>query len=79
MDIIIPVYDGYDETMRCIYSVLNSQTDYAFEVILINDHSPNDELTAEIEKLSQQIGCIKLVHRNVLNCAFIVQGRGGAA
>lgn len=45
VDIIIPVYDGFDQTVRCIDSVLASDYAHDCEIIIINDGSPNQKLT----------------------------------
>ncbi len=70
VDIIVPIYDGYDETMRCIYSVLNSKTYCLYEIILINDKSPNERLSKDLAKLAQDFSCIKLI-TNETNLGFV--------
>ena len=54
VDVIVPVYKGHVETLRCLYSVLTSQTDVPFELIVINDASPEPELAAELISLSER-------------------------
>ena len=44
IDVIIPVYDGLEETKRCIQSVLNNKNTMAFNVLVIEDCSPNAEI-----------------------------------
>ncbi len=55
VDIIIPVYNGFDETVCCIESVFKTlpllKTEY--EVIIINDGSPNAELSQWLEEQSK--------------------------
>lgn len=47
VDIIVPVYDGYDDTKNCLESLLKSResNQTEFEIIVINDKSPNQQLT----------------------------------
>ena len=52
IDVIIPIYDGLAETLRCIYSVLNAPQVTPYHLVLINDCSPNPELVRWLEWLS---------------------------
>lgn len=54
IDVIIPVYRGKDETLRCIYNVLFYQQQTPFELFVINDCSPEPELTEELKLLSEK-------------------------
>ena len=54
LDVIIPVYKGEEETLRCIFSVLKSKNVTPFELIVINDKSPDEKLISELRKLSKQ-------------------------
>ena len=57
VDIIIPVYEGYEETVGCLESILNAKTKNTkvfTRIILINDTSPNKALVSYIEKLQLQ-------------------------
>lgn len=56
IDVIIPVYKGKEETLRCIYSVLNSNNKTPFELIVINDSSPDKDLVSQIKTLSKTFG-----------------------
>ena len=44
IDIIVPVYRGLEETSRCIQSVVDNPQHSAYELILINDASPEPEI-----------------------------------
>ncbi|MBE2919922.1 MULTISPECIES: glycosyltransferase family 2 protein [Anoxybacillus] len=44
IDIIIPIYDGYRETVECIRSVLNVETSTEYRLIIVNDKSPNKDI-----------------------------------
>lgn len=76
IDVIIPVYDGYDETLECLMSTLNANCDFSHNIIVIDDCSPNPELSAELQRLSsiedftllvneQNLGFVKTVNRGM--------------
>jgi O-antigen biosynthesis protein len=52
VDVIVPVYKGRAETLSCIYSVLSAATDASFELIVINDASPDPDLAADLNGLA---------------------------
>lgn len=56
VDVIIPVYSGYEESLRAIASVLVSGkiSKTAFELIVINDASPDDRLNKILDKLAKK-------------------------
>lgn len=68
-DIIIPVYKGKKETLQCIKSVLNAKNNSKFEVIVINDCSPDKELTEELRKLSAEHNFILIENKE--NLGFV--------
>lgn len=45
VDVVIPVYRGLEDTQRCLESVLTSINETAMRLIVINDDSPEPELT----------------------------------
>ncbi|MDF1486394.1 methyltransferase domain-containing protein [Ramlibacter sp. H39-3-26] len=53
VDIVVPVYKGLEDTRACISSVLASQCQTPFRLIVINDASPEPALTAW---LREQVG-----------------------
>ncbi len=69
VDIIIPVYRGIEETRKCLESVLayTQQTD--FELIVINDASPEPELVNLLEEIAEKEQ-ITLIH-NSENKGFV--------
>lgn len=69
IDIIVPVYKGIDETLRCIYSVLCHGSGTPFELVVINDKSPDVELTGILRRLSAR-GLFTLIE-NPVNCGFV--------
>jgi GT2 family glycosyltransferase len=77
VDVIVPVYNGADVTLRCILSVLQArrQVRVPHEVIVINDASPDPELTAELEALAAR-GLFTLLS-NDANCGFVATANRG--
>lgn len=54
LSIIIPVYEGYQETLDCINSVLKSENTTPYNLIVINDCSPNKKLTKKLQSHSAE-------------------------
>lgn len=52
IDVIVPVYKGRPETLRCLYSVLAASCQTPFELVVINDASPDNELTEDLQRLA---------------------------
>lgn len=52
VDVIVPVYNGYEATLRCLHSVLNSRNETPFELIVINDASTDTALSAKLYELA---------------------------
>lgn len=76
IDVIIPVYDGYDETLACLKSALNATCSVRHNVIVIDDCSPNPALSEELKRLSEtenfklyanehNLGFVKTVNRGM--------------
>lgn len=55
VDIIIPVYKGVKETIDCIESVFGVKCNSEFNVIVINDSSPQTELTKALKDLANKL------------------------
>jgi len=52
VDVIIPVYGGAQETLRCLWTVLTAPVTTPHEVIVINDAGPVPELNAMLRSLA---------------------------
>lgn len=69
VDIIVPVYRGYGDTLACILSVLKSSNKTGIELVVIDDASPEPELSRALEQLAA-MGLITLL-RNDRNLGFV--------
>lgn len=69
IDVIIPVYDGFDETKRCIQSVLDNHNVLPFNILVIEDCSPNPSIRAYLQDLAGR-GLIELLV-NESNLGFV--------
>jgi len=52
VDVIVPVYRGMDQTLSCLYSVLNAPTTTPFNLVVVDDASPEPELSAMLRCLA---------------------------
>jgi GT2 family glycosyltransferase len=69
IDVVVPVYKGLPQTRRCVDSVLANAQRAAFEVVVIDDASPDPGIAAWLDELGGQ-GRITLV-RNATNLGFV--------
>ncbi|HIG65437.1 MAG TPA: glycosyltransferase [Methyloprofundus sp.] len=76
VDIIVPVYQGYEETIACIESVLQANNALEHQLIVINDYSPDGRLKYKLQALaklhpislienSENIGFVKTVNKGM--------------
>jgi GT2 family glycosyltransferase len=56
VDIIVPAYRGLEETVACVESVMNAKVLSPFELVVVNDCSPEPELTIELRRLAARYG-----------------------
>lgn len=75
VDVVVPVYAGLNETLRCLHSVLHAPCQTPFELIIINDAGPELELTSRLQELSDQ-GFFTLLH-NSINRGFVYTANRG--
>lgn len=52
IDIVVPVYGGLEESRACLESLLEHGQETPFEIIVVNDASPDAALAAYVEELS---------------------------
>lgn len=75
IDIIIPVYLDYNCTQKCIKSVLSSRQNYKYQLIVIDDCSPEPSLSFFLEDLAVDER-IKLI-KNERNMGFVTSANIG--
>lgn len=69
IDIVVPVYKGYQVTLDCLTSVLHSDAAYGANIIVIDDASPDRNLSDALQYLATK-GLITLI-RNEVNLGFV--------
>lgn len=69
VDVIIPLYRGYEASQRCIESVLRTCCVTPFDLVLIDDASPEPELSEYGAWLRDEYGATLLV--NTENLGFV--------
>ena len=69
VDVIVPVYRGYEATRRCVESVLRAGCETPFELVLIDDASPEPEVSAYCASPRDKDGGTSLV--NAENLGFV--------
>ncbi len=55
VNVIIPVYSGYDDTLATIHSVLTQPQKKRFRLTVINDFSPDPRLTSEAARIGGHV------------------------
>lgn len=63
VDVIVPVYKGYDATLACIYSVLRATVETPYQLVVINDASPDHRLSEKLRELQLE-GLFDLLHHD---------------
>lgn len=75
VDVIVPIYKNKSLTLRCIYSVLASNQLTPFELVVINDASPDEALVLSLRELAEQ-GLITLLE-NESNQGYVYSANLG--
>ena len=70
VDIIVPVYRGIEDTRRCLESVLAAPGQTAWRLIVINDCSPEPEVTPWLREFARRDDRIQLLE-NTENLGFV--------
>lgn len=70
VDVIVPVYRGLEETRDCLESVLRAPVKAAYRLVVINDCSPEHEVTAYLRSLAAADKRVLLVE-NEENLGFV--------
>jgi GT2 family glycosyltransferase/glycosyltransferase involved in cell wall biosynthesis len=69
VDVLVPVYAGIQETLSCLLSVLRARNAAAFDLVVIDDASPEPTLSAWLRDLAAR-GLLTL-HVNASNLGFV--------
>jgi O-antigen biosynthesis protein len=77
LDVIVPVYRGVRDTAACIYSVLTAKVQTSFRLIVVNDKSPEPEVTRLLNALARRK--LFLYIENFENMGFVVSVNKGMA
>jgi O-antigen biosynthesis protein len=68
-DVIVPIYNAYEDTCRCLYSLLKFRNNY--RIVLVNDCSTDERIPALLERISRSdIPCITII-TNPENHGFV--------
>jgi GT2 family glycosyltransferase/glycosyltransferase involved in cell wall biosynthesis len=78
VDVVIPVYDGYQETVACLASVLRSVDGDWARIVVINDCSPNPQITEYLRQLDATQTQLTLLE-NEKNLGFVATANRGMA
>lgn len=70
IDVIVPVYRGLEDTQRCILSALASPCQTAWHLVVINDCSPEPEVSQWLRDIAAQEPRITLLE-NEENLGFV--------
>ena len=77
VDVVIPVYRGMAETRACIESVLASRAGDAFDVVVIDDRSPEPEMAPWLAHLAADARITLVTH--AANAGFVASVNEGMA
>ncbi len=69
IDVIVPVYKGFSETVACLESVLSSSNAARFRLVVVNDCTPEPQLADHLRQLKRD-GRITLIE-NRENLGFV--------
>ena len=69
VDVIVPVYKGLQVTLDCLTSVLQSDASSSANIIVIDDQSPERQLSDALEYMAAK-GLITLI-KNDVNLGFV--------
>ncbi len=77
VDVVVPVYRGFTETLRCLFSVLANTQKTKFRVVVVYDHGPDTSLHNALVWLSE-LGLIDL-RTTPRNMGFVAACNAGLA
>lgn len=71
VDIVIPIYNAYEYTVECINSVLKYTNKEEYNLILINDKSPDIRIAEYLNNLEAENNENILIYNNEKNLGFV--------
>lgn len=77
VDVVVPVYAGLEETLHCLYRVLSSENETPYRLVVVDDKSPEAELSNTLRQLSEE-GYFSLIYHNE-NQGFVASVNDGMA
>ena len=77
IDVVIPVYKGVAQTRRCVESVLAARQQAGFELVVVDDASPEPEIASWLDALAADRRITLL--RNAANAGFVRSVNRGMA
>lgn len=77
VDVVVPVYAGFEETLNCLYRVLSSENETPYRLVVVDDKSPEPELTDTLGQLSEE-GYFSLIYHEK-NQGFVASVNNGMA
>jgi len=78
VDVVVPVYEGYQETVTCLDSVLRTVDESWARIIVINDCSPDPRITEHLRGLQKESSQLILLE-NEQNLGFVASVNRGMA
>ena len=75
VDVVVPVYGGLEETRACLQSVLDAPVSVTFELVVIDDASPDPALSRLLDAMAGE-GAIRL-ERHGENQGFVAAATRG--
>jgi glycosyltransferase involved in cell wall biosynthesis len=71
VDVIVPIYNAFEDTQKCIESLLSLTAGVAYRIIIINDKSTDPRITYYLEYLKQKRYSDIIIITNEGNIGFI--------
>jgi GT2 family glycosyltransferase/glycosyltransferase involved in cell wall biosynthesis len=78
VDIVIPVYDGLQETRRCLETVMQTIDTAWARLVVVNDCSPNPQISRLLAELAEANADLVLLE-NAENLGFVATANRGMA
>jgi len=70
ISIVVPVYRGLADTQTCLESVLRTTSKGQLHIVIVNDASPEQEITAYLRQLAARDARVELIE-NASNLGFV--------